>query len=274
MYALIMLRCEQPAVLEPVLAALLSASAATGGGHGADGSSNGAAALLNSYTSASGGAAMLALQHICGVQLPEARMDTPPELAQLQQDMAVDDVSVAALLTQPAAMEASGVVTQDDYGQSTFDFPVRRWQRASAPRTRVAVCAGSAPVRAAAARGAHRVTSPAANRTPTHRVADRRSCSACCTSATRTTCPRPAAAAAPLTPPQRRPWWLRCATRSASTRARCWRVRACVCVCVGGVFGCGAAWLGAAPGLCPHRRHGVALTSLHTHPPRPARCHV
>jgi hypothetical protein len=50
--------------------------------------------------------------------------DVPSELLQLQQDMAVDDVSVAMLLTQPAAMELCGVVTQDDYGQPVFDFAV------------------------------------------------------------------------------------------------------------------------------------------------------
>jgi hypothetical protein len=50
--------------------------------------------------------------------------DVPAELLQLQQDMSVDDVSVAMLLTQPAAMELCGVVTQDDYGQPVFDFGV------------------------------------------------------------------------------------------------------------------------------------------------------
>jgi hypothetical protein len=132
MYALILLRCEQPAMLEPVLSALLgaaspaaaaAAAAAAGGGFG-----NGAAAaaLLNPYTSASGGAAMLALQHICSVELPEARSEIPADVEQLQQDMVVDDVSVAALLMQPAVMEAAGVITQDDYGQAVFNFPVRR----------------------------------------------------------------------------------------------------------------------------------------------------
>lgn len=128
MYALILLRCEQASMLEPVLAALLgAASPAAAAAAAAGGYANGAAtaAALNPYTTASGGAAMLALQHICSVTLPEPRMDMPADVQQLQQDMTVDDVSVAALLTQPAIMEASGVITRDDYGQGIFNFPVR-----------------------------------------------------------------------------------------------------------------------------------------------------
>lgn len=49
----------------------------------------------------------------------------PSELLQLQQDMVVDDISVAMLLTQPSVMESCGVVTHDDYGQPVFDFGVR-----------------------------------------------------------------------------------------------------------------------------------------------------
>lgn len=126
LYGLALLRCQQTAMLEPLLAALVGASSSTAAVlAGASGyASNGAAAALHPYASASGTAALLALQHACGVVLPQQGIDIPSELQQIQQDMIVDDISVAMLLNQPSAMESSGVVTLDDYGQPVFDFQV------------------------------------------------------------------------------------------------------------------------------------------------------
>ena len=125
MYALALLRCQQTAMLEPLLAALVGAStdaaavAANASGYGANG------AAVHPYASASGTAALLALQQVCGVVLPQQGIEIPPELQQIQQEMVVDDISVAMLLNQPNAMDSSGVVTLDDYGQPVFDFQVR-----------------------------------------------------------------------------------------------------------------------------------------------------
>lgn len=135
LYALTLLRCEVPAMLEPVLAALLLDPAAAAAAAGLNGQAQQQGQQQNGLWSGAGRydplrgnsmpAALLALQQICSVTLQEPSLkDVPAELLQLQQDMAVDDVSVAMLLTQPAAMELCGVVTQDDYGQPVFDFAV------------------------------------------------------------------------------------------------------------------------------------------------------
>ncbi|KAF6258705.1 hypothetical protein COO60DRAFT_1638930 [Scenedesmus sp. NREL 46B-D3] len=116
LYALTLLRCEVPAMLEP------------NGQAPQHPQQNGLWSGVGSHNPLqphSMPAALRALQQICSVVLQEPSLkDVPPELLQLQQDMAVDDVSVAMLLTQPAAMELCGVVTQDDYGQPVFDFGV------------------------------------------------------------------------------------------------------------------------------------------------------
>lgn len=138
LFALALLRCEQSIMVEPLLAALLDAARAVtyieelgfnppqqNGGPGF-GSGFHPAAGANPYGSGSAPPALLALQHICNVAVQEPSLrDIPAELQQLQNDMTVDDVSVNKLLTQPAVMEACGVVTQDDHGQPVFDFTVR-----------------------------------------------------------------------------------------------------------------------------------------------------
>lgn len=124
-YSLALLRYKLPSMLEPLLAVLVgpgSGVAATAAG--AAGYSNSASAALHPYASASGTAALLALQHICGVALPQQGIEIPAELQQIQQEMTVDDISVAALLSQPSVMESAGVVTTDEYGQPVFDFAV------------------------------------------------------------------------------------------------------------------------------------------------------
>lgn len=122
-YGLALLRCKQIAMLAPLLAALVGASSGTAAViAGTAGYPNGAA--LHPYASASGTAALLALQHICGLSLPQQGIETSSDIQQIQQDMVVDDISVAMLLSQPSVMESTGVVTTDDYGQPVFDFQV------------------------------------------------------------------------------------------------------------------------------------------------------
>lgn len=124
-YSLALLRYKLPSMLEPLLAVLVgpgSGAAATAAA--AAGYSNGASAALQPYASASGTAALLALQHVCGVALPQQGIEIPAELQQIQQEMTVDDISVSALLSQPSVMESAGVVTADEYGQPVFDFAV------------------------------------------------------------------------------------------------------------------------------------------------------
>lgn len=112
-------------MLEPLLAALVGASSgAAAVAAGASGNANGAPAALNPYVSASGTAALLALQHICGVALPQQGIEISADLQQIQQEMSVDDISVASLLSQPDVMDRTGVVMTDDYGQPVFDFQV------------------------------------------------------------------------------------------------------------------------------------------------------
>lgn len=128
LYGLALLRCKQTAMLEPLLAALVGASSSTAAlaaSTSGYANNNGAAAALHPYASASGSAALLALQHVCGVALPQQGIDIPNDLQQIQAEMIVDDISVAMLLSQPSVMESSGVVTTDDYGQPVFDFQVR-----------------------------------------------------------------------------------------------------------------------------------------------------
>jgi hypothetical protein len=125
-YSLALLRYKLPSMLEPLLAVLVgpgSSAAATAAG-AAGYTTNGASAALHPYASASGTAALLALQHVCGVALPQQGIEIPAELQQIQQEMSVDDISVAALLSQPSVMESAGVVTTDEYGQPVFDFAV------------------------------------------------------------------------------------------------------------------------------------------------------
>lgn len=125
-YGLALLRCKQTAMLEPLLAVLVGASSSAAAvAAGASGYANGTPAALHPYASASGTAALLALQHICGVALPQQGIEIPSDLQQIQQEMMVDDISVAMLLSQPGVMESTGVVTMDDYGQPVFDFQVR-----------------------------------------------------------------------------------------------------------------------------------------------------
>lgn len=138
LYALALLRCEQPVMLEPVLAALLDPAAAASysqsagydaqqqnGFAGFSGSGFHAANGASMYGSGSAPPVLMALQQICSVVLKEPSLkDMPSELQQLQNEMMVDDVSIIRLLTQPQAMEACGIVTQDDHGQSVFDFTV------------------------------------------------------------------------------------------------------------------------------------------------------
>jgi hypothetical protein len=124
-YSLAMLRFKTPSMLEPLLGSLVGASSgAAAVAASASGFANGAAAL-HPYASASGTAALLSLQSICGVALPQQGIEIPSDLQQLQQDMVVNEISVAALLSQPSVMESSGVVTTDENGQPVFDFPVR-----------------------------------------------------------------------------------------------------------------------------------------------------
>ncbi|KAF8066245.1 NUP205 [Scenedesmus sp. PABB004] len=123
LYALALLRCEQRAMLEPLLAALLCPPGA-GGAPGSPGTPRGGAGG-GGFGGGAAPAALAALQAICRVPLAEPSLkDVPGELLALQQEMAADDVSVYALLTQPAAMEAAGLVVADDYGQPIFDFAV------------------------------------------------------------------------------------------------------------------------------------------------------
>lgn len=124
-------------MLEPILSALLDPSTATAYSEGLGfnppqqngglgyGSGFNPSVSPNPYGSGSAPPALLALQHICSVAVQEPTLrDIPAELQQLQNDMTVDDVSVNKLLTQPAVMEACGVVTFDDHGQAVFDFTV------------------------------------------------------------------------------------------------------------------------------------------------------
>lgn len=124
-YSLALLRYKSPAMLQPLLQVLVgpSSPAADTAAHTA-GYSNGAAAALNPYASASGTGALLALQHVCNISLPTQGIEIPPDMQQLQQDMTVDDISVADLLSQPSIMERVGVVTLDDFQQPMFMFPV------------------------------------------------------------------------------------------------------------------------------------------------------
>jgi hypothetical protein len=125
LYALVLLRSMQEAMVEPVLAALVGASSAAAAvTASASGYSNGTAAAVHPYAPASGAAALQALQHICGVTLPQQGIDIRPDLLQVQQEMVVDNISVASLFSQPSAMEGTGVVTTDEYGQPRFDFEV------------------------------------------------------------------------------------------------------------------------------------------------------
>jgi hypothetical protein len=125
-YSLAMLRFKTPSMLEPLLGALVGASSgAAAVAASASGFANGAPAALHPYASASGTAALLSLQSICGVALPQQGIEIPSDLQQLQQEMVVNEISVAALLSQPSVMESSGVVTTDENGQPVFDFPVR-----------------------------------------------------------------------------------------------------------------------------------------------------
>jgi hypothetical protein len=129
LYALALLRCEQPGMLVPLLCVLLEPLGTPAALFAAGNNGKAAGEPVGMRNGAP--AALTALHAVCSL-LPEepSLKSTPPELLALQSDMTLDDISVTSLLTQPAVMEAAGVVTLDDYGQPVFDFPVRRRRHA------------------------------------------------------------------------------------------------------------------------------------------------